>query len=360
LAKNEIRGLLKLQRADGFIPHVIFWEGRGIKIQRIWELIESRPWESDKTTQQIQPPIIAKAVEAIYEKDKDIFFLKEVVPKLAKYYKWLATHRDPDQDGFISIISSYESGLDQNPSYDAICNIRSNSVSAIALGCRKVSLKNMMRGYNLEKIFEEDYFNVEDTLVNAIYVDNLKILSKLLNEIDDEEGARSFHHHYLKVRDSFVDKFYNKEDKFFYDRYTKKEVMGRVKTVKGLIPLLIDLPKKVAQDLVETHLKNPNEFYLPYPIPSVGANEPTFSAGTESFIRKPLLWRGPSWVNTNWFVMIGLKRHGFKEEAEHIKQKSIELVQKNGFREFFNPFTGEGSGARHFSWSTLTLDMLFG
>ena len=41
-----------------------------------------------------------------------------------------------------------------------------------------------------------------------------------------------------------------------------------------------------------------------------------------------------------------------------IVEKSVELVSKNGFREFFNPFSGEGYGAHNFSWSTLVVDMI--
>ena len=120
LAKNELRGLLKVQRDNGFIPHVIYW--RTAKFRRplagIGAMLESSPSFFPKTTDLIQPPLIAQAVEAIYKRDKDIDFLKEVVPKLKKYYGWLADARDPDEDGLISIIAPYESGLDQSPSYD--------------------------------------------------------------------------------------------------------------------------------------------------------------------------------------------------------------------------------------------------
>jgi hypothetical protein len=34
------------------------------------------------------------------------------------------------------------------------------------------------------------------------------------------------------------------------------------------------------------------------------------------------------------------------------------MLAKSGFREYFNPYTGEGHGSRNHSWSTLILDML--
>jgi len=69
------------------------------------------------------------------------------------------------------------------------------------------------------------------------------------------------------------------------------------------------------------------------------------------------LWRGPTWVCINWFLARGLRKHGFTDEAARIVEKTKELVLRGGFREFYNPFTGEPYGAPGFGWSTLVLDM---
>ena len=36
------------------------------------------------------------------------------------------------------------------------------------------------------------------------------------------------------------------------------------------------------------------------------------------------------------------------------------MVERSGFREYYNPFTAEGFGSRDHSWSTLVVDMLDG
>ena len=38
----------------------------------------------------------------------------------------------------------------------------------------------------------------------------------------------------------------------------------------------------------------------------------------------------------------------------------IELVERHGFREYYNPLNGEGLAARRFGWSTLLIDLLGG
>jgi hypothetical protein len=44
-------------------------------------------------------------------------------------------------------------------------------------------------------------------------------------------------------------------------------------------------------------------------------------------------------------------------EAELLVQQTYNLIEKSGFREFYNPFSGEGYGAEGFTWPGLILDI---
>ena len=358
LAKNEIRNLLKAQRLDGFVPHMVFWQHGIFGWREILRPLESSLSVSPKTSQLIQPPLIAQAVEAIYREKKDQDFLYEVLPKLVAYYDWLSNERDPDNDGLISIVAPYESGMDQSPSYDPVLGVKGSSAIVASVLGRTVTFRNMIRGYNLDKIFEGDYFNVEDVLVNSIYIKNLEVLSKLLHETDNEQAARRFHLLAIKSKEALIKKCYNKDDGFFYDLYGRNEKIAKVKTIKGLIPLILDLPKTIVDNLTKKHLFNAEEFNLPFAVPTVSRNEQAFSAAPVIVAKEPIIWRGPTWINTNWYIIKGLQRHGFEKEAERTIDKSVELIRLSGYREFFNPFTGEGYGAHNFGWSTLIVDML--
>lgn len=356
LAKNEIKNLLKAQRGDGFIPHMVFWSRSNLVIP--WFSLESKPSLSPKTSQLIQPPLLAEAVETIFRKENDHDFLFEILPKLSSFYHWLDKNRDPDRDGLISIIAPYESGMDQSPSFDEICGISGNSPANVALGCRRVTFKNMLRKYDLGKIFADNYFNVEDVVVNSIYIKNLQVLSNLLHEIDDEQNARIFHGLALKAKKALIDKCFDKSNGFFFDNYSKTDQRLKVLTVKGLFPLILDLPRSVVNTLVKKHLLSEDEFWLPFPIPSVAKSESTFESVPSTFMNLSNIWRGSTWINTNWYIVKGLKKHGFKKEAEKLIEKSVELVRKNGYREFFDPLTGDGYGVKNFGWSTLVIDMI--
>ena len=60
----------------------------------------------------------------------------------------------------------------------------------------------------------------------------------------------------------------------------------------------------------------------------------------------------------HWFIYKGLMSYGFAEEANEIREMSRKLLEHSGFREYFNPETGEGYGAKEFTWGALVLDMV--
>jgi glycogen debranching enzyme len=88
-----------------------------------------------------------------------------------------------------------------------------------------------------------------------------------------------------------------------------------------------------------------------YPIPSAPLNTPWFNP-----IR---YWQGPTWLNTNWLIIDGLRRYGYHDHAEALVEGSLELVKNGHFNEYFNPLSGEPLGASNFSWTAaIALDWL--
>jgi glycogen debranching enzyme len=87
----------------------------------------------------------------------------------------------------------------------------------------------------------------------------------------------------------------------------------------------------------------------------VAVDEPSYRKAVPE---ERLLWRGPTWINTNWYIARGLRRHGREDLARTIEDRSAALVELSGFREYYDPRSGEGFGAHGFSWTALVLDML--
>lgn len=357
-AKSEIINFLKGQWEDGFIPHIIFWGRR--KIFRLTLLpVESKLSINPPTTAITQPPILPIAVETIYKRDKDKKFLKKVLSKLAKHHRWLLENRDPDGDFLISIISPNESGMDESPVFQYVAGFLGEDFVRLHYYYRKGDFRNLGNAYNSKKILKEDYFNVEELLFNTVFAESSRSLSRLFLAAGNKKESQFFKKLANKTEDALLTKCWNKENMIFYSLFSKDEKEARVKTISSLIPLYLSgLKGDQLESLVQKHLLNPREFWTAYPVPSVSKDEPHYVPTDTSWYKIKLIWRGPTWINTNWFIVKGLRRHGHHAIADRLVEKMVEMIQKHGFREYYNPETGVGYRREDFGWSTLIIDLL--
>jgi hypothetical protein len=58
------------------------------------------------------------SLRAIYEQTNDTQLLREIVPKLIRYFNWWKENRDVDGNGLVTILHPWESGIDLSPAYD--------------------------------------------------------------------------------------------------------------------------------------------------------------------------------------------------------------------------------------------------
>jgi hypothetical protein len=131
-----------------------------------------------------------------------------------------------------------------------------------------------------------------------------------------------------------------------------------VVTWATLSPLALpDLPESIGRRLVEEYLLEPERFWLPLPPPSVSASEPTFS-NKDRFLLLRRYWRGPTWINAAWLLWLGLVRLGYGPEADEMGARISSAVASAGLREYYDPHTGAGMGARDFSWSARAMEFV--
>lgn len=375
-AKNEIKNHLLGQWDGGFIPHIIFWEPKIHKLPH-WAFLESKPSLEPNTSAITQPPILGIAVEEIFTKDPDLEFLKETLPKVAKHHKWLFENRDPDGDFLLSIISPNESGMDESPVFQVVSGYKGGNLAKLHYAFRKPDILNQKNLFDSKKILEKDYFNVEEILFNTVAIESSRSISRLFKYLKNSREAEYFENAARQSEKSLFSKLWDESDGCFYSIYSNQETKAKVKTIASLIPLYLEnLPENMVNVLVDKHLLNPEEFWTNYPIPSVARNEAYYSPLEFpkyrndlkdlvlnkvylSFYRElKMLWRGPTWIATNWFIIKGLRKHGKKDIADKIVNKMTSMIDHWGFREYYNPETGQGYRRENFGWSTLIVDLL--
>jgi glycogen debranching enzyme len=347
-AQAELATLLSGALPNGFIPHIIFWEMEKQPDFLSRNIVGmTSPYYSSTT----QPPIIAYAVERVYQATRDEAFKAAALPKLAAFYRWVRESRDPDEDGLIAVIQPEEAGTDCSPKYDEILGLEELTNQGFITALKKVyAAYEPMRGDD-HRILAADIFHVEDVLVNSIYAFGLRSLARMLG---DSPEAVEFNREADKTLEALLSKCWDEEAGGFFDLSGVAETPVKMVTISSLMPLILDdLPRPIVERLVNRWIISPEDFWLPYPLPSVPASNPKFLPGNP----RGFIWRGPTWINTNWFLSHALRRHGYPQLADTIVSKSHEAIEKSGFREYYHPYTAEGLGARDFGWSTLILDM---
>jgi len=350
-AVTELRTLLANQLPDGFVSHMTLWEhdlrdAARASLQINWRT----PWLSDA----MQPPLLAEALAAVVQRGGGSRVLGELLPAVRAYYDWCQRVRDIDGSGLIVVFEPHETGMDQSPVFDEYVAIPDLSPRGFEAAWRAIAEAQATVGRDPARMVELDRFVVVDVLVNAVYAENQRVLADLLAQAGDDAGAGEMRARAKRTAAALIGRCWSDDDADFHGLAGRAGHRLPSGSVAGLLPLVVmDCPEPIMARMVQ-RLEDETEFGARFPIPSVARSHPAFSP-------RPLgnlLWRGPTWLNLNWLVARGLRRRGRTDLARRIEDASLSLVERSGFREYYNPLTGAGYGARDFAWSALVLDML--
>jgi len=341
-ARAELRSLVAAQRSDGLIGHTIFWRGP-LRLSRahIYNVMS----RADASTWTIQPPLLGWAwAEVAARSGDDPGFAAEGVGPIARLHEWIE-HERGEGDGLVGILQPDESGMDASPAYDGPLGRRAHPRPGFLALVRY----NRRRRYDYRRVVADGGFHAVDVLVNTALALSWSALGRLGHPEGEARAAR--------ITAALVDRLYDRSAGLFLAEGPDGRPL-RVSTWAGLAPLVLEhLPEDIGRRLVEEHLLDPRRYWLPFPVPSTAADEPAFRPGRLGRIA-PRYWRGPTWLFSTLPLLIGLLRLGYRDAATEMAGRTAGLVRRSGFREYYNPFTGEGLGAGPFATSAVALDAL--
>ncbi len=341
-AKEELRSLCAKQFPDGMIPHIIFWDP---SIKRPYNV----GWGKEGTSSITQPPMIAYAVWEAYRATSDTAFLEELFPHLEAFYRHLIDKRDPRDHHLIGIINPDESGEDNSPRFDLPMGVGTDiTFDGHIQERRRLMEQNLTCDFNAEDCMKQ-FFWVKDVPFNTILVKNLEILGHIASLLGREDAVHYATLHAGLIKEAMRERLFL--DGAYWSAAGNDHALLRVATWAHFVPLFADLYTKEEADLLmERHFHDPDTFRAPYGIRTTSKAEPAY--------RPDGFWRGPVWFAPHWFIYQGLNAYGYADEAAWIRDSTATLIEKNGWREYFNPETGEAYGAHDFTWGTLILDMM--
>jgi hypothetical protein len=384
-AQTEVLSLLRGQWHNGMLPNIIFRDDPQYRTDRnIWRSWVN-PYAPDHvmTTGITQPPMVAEAVVQIGEKlpwPERRSWYHSVWPALLAYHEWLYKDRDPHGEGLVLQVHPWETGLDNTPPWmaemhehqlplwitliektrlDRVINIFRRDTRSVPIDQRFSTIEALTlfdiqrrlrrKSYDINKILNRSLFAIEDLSNNSIFIranTHLRHIARSLREeLPDGLEAR------MKSSEKALEGLWDEYSNQYYSRDFITHRLLKTPTIATLLPLYAGTITQERADRLVKLLENEHAFGPAYPVPSVPTN---------SFWFHPkLYWQGPAWVNMNWLIIDGLKRYGFKDHASALRESTLEMVERSGCSEYFDPFTGEGAGAANFSWTAaLAIDLL--
>jgi len=197
---------------------------------------------------------------------------------------------------------------------------------------------------------------VQDVAVNCIYASGWGVLGDLAAEYDTAAAAECYANQKHSEK-GIIETLFSESAGHFVTGYKDKsnvQSFHDVKVVQMLFPLLLDSVSSEQISCIVDYLTDEDEFWTTHPVPSVSKAEAEYNPIFDT----DLLWRGPSWGFTNWFIMEGLQKHGQTAILNKMMDRWISAVQKGGVWEMWNPETASGYGAEGLGMSTLIVDWM--
>jgi hypothetical protein len=376
-ATSGLTHLFKAQWENGLLPQIVFNPtfNNYFPGPNFWHAKESPDYPKDsQTSGVVMPPVHATAVLCIYRNAEDQEgakkFLEYIFPKLEAWHEYLYRERDSADEGLVYIRHPWESGMDNSPMWDQIMQrlqLRADEIpsyqredtNAAAAAARPTSAAYDRFAYLVEffadrvydeaKIRQDCPFLVQDVLFNSLLCKantDLAEVARIVGEdpLPHEERAE-------KTKNAINEKLWDEEHGTYLDYDLVGDTPLRVYFGPNLVgPLYAGIPDEDRTKRTIDALENAG-FGLSdeniTPIPSYDMRGFGFSPQR--------YWRGPVWININWFLMQGMKRYGFEKHAQRIRQTIVDLCREEGFREYFDPMTGTGLGSVLFSWTAALL-----
>lgn len=355
LAKLELRTLLAGQLPDG-------------------KIAEMTDWPSGSVNQLTQMPTVVYALQVVYERSQDKDLLRELLPKVVAYHNWWRRTRDLDHNGLVTTIHPWESGLDASPAFDEAWHFEPMGDP----------VRDWLRLYpqfeELETVYKDDYnwnvteilarpkaptslranwFVVQDVGMNVLHAAGWAILGDLSRELGDEVSANIYYEYNTYAENAIKKYMWDSEIRQFCTTYRDSDGVFKKSTVQSIQTLFPLLMRTITSDQVQAVVEdilNPNKFWSNYPFPTVSLMEPSYTGKYTT----NLMWRGPTWGFTNWFVLKGLSLQNQNDIISIAVDRWMNaLINGVGVWEMWNAETGIGYGAEGLGMSTLFVDWFY-
>jgi hypothetical protein len=196
---------------------------------------------------------------------------------------------------------------------------------------------------------EQSPCQVADLTFNCVWARANADLAALMTDFGRPGDAATFAAWAERTRHALRTRCWSETEGFFFPLDLRTDAAIPIRTSSAFLTLMAGVATPHMAATLVDELLDRRRWWGGHGIPSLAYDDPRFDPRC--------YWRGPAWQNVHYLIDQGLRDYGYHDVAAAVADRARALVDTQGFREYYDPLTGEGLGAQGFAWSTLALVM---
>ncbi|QXQ06147.1 hypothetical protein KX816_18490 [Sphingosinicellaceae bacterium] len=361
-AWTEIETLFQAQWADGFLPHIVFWQDDAgyFPGPDVWGA-----QRTPRTSGITQPPVAATVVRRLWDSavsasSAEAFRIRveKLFDQLLAWHRWFAEVRDPEGRGVVVAMHPWETGRDNSPEWDApgelidVSNVGDyirRDTGHLDAKMRPTKLEydrylalvqyGRAQGWDHARIATSNPFRVADVGMSMILLRanrDLLALARMLGRDSGEIVA------WIERAETGIGWLWDEAAECWCSRDLLTGRSSGLVTSASFLSFYAGLADPGRDAATIGHIER-IVGTVRYLMPSLDPDDPGFQ-----MIR---YWRGPVWAVVNWMIGTGLAEAGQERWAAKVRDDTCVLIARHGFFEAFSPVDGTCSGGGDFSWT---------
>ncbi|MEM7257809.1 MAG: trehalase family glycosidase [Pseudomonadota bacterium] len=357
-AWQEIDTLLEGQWPDGMLPHIVFREPDDDYFPGpdVWDTRKS-PASSGHS----QPPVVTSVVLQLLNKTGRGDKAAELFPALFAYHQWYHNHRDPDATGVVATIHPWETGRDNCPDWDSGMEAvvipddlpaytrrdTSHVDPAHRPSARQydqfLSIVKFGREcqWDHQHIYRQGPFLMADPGIQFILLRADRDLLTIARQLGFEAQQTTIEQ-WIERSLQGCDSLWNAQAGGYCARNLKSGEFSDAITNASLLCFYAAAGNEQQARQMLAHATD-IAAAVEYTFPSWDPRHPKFESQR--------YWRGPVWAIMNTMIAQGLAECRHADLASRVTSDTLQLIEKTGFCEYFDPLSGAGLGGDTFTWT---------
>ncbi len=320
---------LRGHTAEGFLPN----DNRG---------------NGSKSWDRSQPPVGGVMVREVVRRHPEPWFLETVFEPLLAWNRWWPRARANGE------LLSYGSHEARNPFHEPV--VRTKTAAGYESGMDDSPMYEDVPFNRRRNVLE-----LQDVGLVSLYIADCRALAELAGRLGRTAEARELEERANRFA-AALESLWVEESGYYLNFRTDLERTSPRRSPTLFYPLLARVPGPGrAARMIREHLRNPEEFWGDYVLPSTTRDDPSFP--------RQRYWKGAIWPPLNFLTWLAVRTAGDGETAAELASRSLELFlaewrRKGYVSENLSSITGTGDDERlssdpFHSWGALFAVMAF-